>query len=387
VPKKENKVLGPPVGYTDLLDYAIKQKLTSEKEENSQKKSTAYYPLRPSSSGFCGRRLAYELMEYKGLANYDKEILSPQIYRLFDLGYSVEYSVLKMFNMVKLFKVRYKQQSLTCLTMKPVKGEKKGKMIEGSCDAFFISDKFKCIMDVKSAKDSFSRSHKTRWESTLEKFNEMDSLTAISETAWYAGDVLKFVDELGEDFLKENIYQLNLYACSDFVKERGVDHAVIYKYNKNDSRHYEIRFKPSQILADRVKDKFDRVNKAVSENKDPEQVERDYALGAMHCSFCPFKVQCWPHDDTKKAFFGTLPKKEWPTDIGRLKKAKEASKLFAEFEKLDKNIVKRKDQELKVLTLMQKEGIEKIKLDNGHVYEVKSLKSPRPHFELRRTKL
>lgn len=384
--EKKSKILGPPVGYTDLLDYAIKQKLLKEREENKKKKTTSYYPLRPSSSGFCARRLAYELMENKGYGNYDRDILTPDVYRLFDLGYSVEYSVLRMFGLVELIKTRYKQQGLTCFRMEPVGEEKVGRIIEGSCDACFISEKFKCIMDVKSAKDKYSRYNHSRWDDTLEKFGSMDCVEQISETAFYVDDVVQFVDELGEDFIRENIYQLNLYARSEFIISRGIDHAVIYKYNKNDSRHYEIRFRPSQALADRVKDKFDRVNSAVTKKK-PEKVLRDYSLGSMHCSFCPFKSACWPGEDPKKEFFKVFPKKKWPKDLDRIPGSGELKEHFSTYEEAKIESEKVKNAELKILTLLQDKGLSKVKLDNGHVYEVRLLKSPRPHYELRRTKL
>ncbi len=376
--EKENKIPGPPVGYTDLLDYETSQKLKKDQEAYKSGEKKRYYPLRPSSAGFCSRRLAYELMEYHGHAEYGREIIKPNVHRLFALGNSVEYSVLRQFQLVNIVQTRYKQQVLTCFELNS------GKIIEGSCDACFISDKYKCIMDVKSVKDGFSKAYPTRWDDTLAKFSEMKTLQKISDTAFYAEDVVAFIKELGEDFLVENIMQLNVYACADFMIKRGIDHAVIYKYNKNDSRHYELRFKPSQALADKVEKKFNLIDQAVA-NKDPNAVPKDYVLGAMHCAFCPFKKQCWGDDNTLRAWFKTFPPRKWPVDITKCNVDHLVSN-FHEYEEL-LELIEEKKMCADIITKTLVEGkIQKIRLDNGHVYEVKYLKSPKSHFELRRSK-
>lgn len=374
-----SNIPGPPVGYTDLLDYEIGEKLKREQEDQSKK----YFPLRPSSAGFCSRRLAYEMMEYLGFASYNREILQPNVHRLFELGNSVEYSVLKQFDLVKLINIRYKQQLLTCGILDPVNNETKGQIIEGSCDACFISEKYKCIMDVKSAKDGFSKIFPTRWDETLDKYKELNSVKVISDTAFYIEKIENFIEEYNDSFLNNNILQLNLYACSNFMKERGIDHAVIYKYNKNDSRHYELRFKPSQILADKVISKFNLVNKAVY-NKKPEEAPRDYTLGSMTCAFCPFSKECWEGEDAKKKWFKTFPPKKWPDKVSKF--SIELVDLFNEFESLEKTDKLKNEIEEKIIKLMQDYKTSKIELENGHVYEVKLLKSPKPHSELRRVK-
>ena len=379
-PKKENNIPGPPVGYTDLIDEFTRDKI----EENSKKERS--FPLRPSAAGYCGRRLAFDLMEYKGYASYEKTPMEPNTYRLLNLGHSVEYSAIKNFELVNFWKIKYKQQSVDLFKLEPIKGEE-DKIIEGSADLVVYSPEWKCVIDIKSQKDAFSKAFPTRWKETLKKYEEMSSLQALSETAFYAENLEAFVEELKDDFLVDNLLQLNMYACSQFFQDRGIDHAVIYKYNKNDSRHYEIRFKPCKKLFKRIQDKFNQVNKAVA-NKDPKSVPCDFKLGSMRCAFCPYAKECWPEgQDGLKAWFSTFPKKKWPTDLHKIKDKGQLKKLFQDFEKGIDDIKIKEETEQEIVKLMLEKGLKKIKLDNEHIYEVKYLKSPRPHYELRRTKL
>jgi hypothetical protein len=379
----EIKIPGPPVGYTDILDYEITARLQATQDSYKDGSTQRYFPLRPSAAGYCSRKLAYQLMEYYKYAEYKTEINPPNVDRLFKLGHSIEYSVLRQFDDVDLFNVKYKQQALTCVEL--LDKDKQSKLIEGSCDGVFYSEKYKGIMDVKSVKDGFSKAYATRWDETLDKFKKMKTVSVISDTAFYAHDIYAFLEELGEDFLLENIYQLNLYACSGFMKERGIDHAVIYKYNKNDSRHYELRFQPSQKMADEVDEKFNNIYNCVL-NKQPEKVLQDYALGSMHCAWCDFADQCWPERDSKKAYFKTFPKKRWPNDIGKIEDD-ELEGMFAEYEELEFYTTKRENLGKKITKKLVDLKVPKIKLANTNVYEVKYLKSPKPRYELRRSKL
>lgn len=381
----KKKIPGPPVGYVDLLDHEIIVEQNREKEVYAKDNTTAYNPLRPSSAGKCARRLAYEFMEYKGKAVYQTELKDPHVYRLLRLGYSIEWNVLRLFELVKYLNVDMKQQKVICFELDKLKNQEIQDLIIGSVDACFLNREWKTIMDVKSVKDGFARAYRTKWDETLDKFKNMESLVQLSGNAYYADDPIKFLDELGEDWLFDNICQLNSYACSPFMKAIGIDNGVIYKYNKNDSRHYELRFKPSKKLADYVKGKFNEVNKAVS-NGTPEKVAKEFALGSQHCAFCPYSGQCWG-EDTKKPYFQTFPKKKWPTDSYKLKAKEEIETLFGAFEKAKKEEQKLKEIEKKIITLLTNEEVEKLKLSNGNIYLVKELKSPKRRFELRRDKL
>ncbi len=373
----DKNILGPACGYSDLLDFEIAEKLKTEQNK--------YFPLRPSSSGYCSRRLAYELHEYLGKASYAREPQAPNVYRLLKLGSSVEYSALKDLELLKGFKVRYKQQLMSIGFLKPV-GDEPPILIEGSIDCALISDNFKCILDVKSFKDGWSVAFKSRLDETLDKYNNMSSLQRIGEAAYYADDLDALVEELGDDFVVDNLLQINLYCTSQFAKERGIDHGVVWKYGKNDSRIYEIRFRPSEKLKQAVLDKFQHIYTTVM-TKGPEHVERDCRLGSMKCAFSPVRHLCWPEDDPLKAWFKTLPKKQWAKRIGELGEATAPlADLFAKYEAESLAIDKAERLEEDILNNLLDLEIKKIKIDNGNVYEVKYLKSPKEHFELRRSK-
>lgn len=374
-------ILGPKVGYTDLLDLVITESLT-EKETKERAGDFQYNPLRPSAAGYCARRLTYALNEFRGHAYYEKPLQTPPQFRLLELGSSVEFSALKNFRLLKVFQVRYKQQTLSFFDIVRGKEELKKELLEGSCDFVMWSEKHKAIGDVKSKKDAFSAAYKTRWDEDIAQFAAMASLEQLSETAFWADDLEAFIEELGDDFLVDNLYQLNLYANSQFMKQRGVDHAFIYRYNKNDSRHLEIRFRPSEKVAKQIEDKFNAISKAV-DNQDLDSIDRDFVFGSIRCAFCPYSKTCWGDEDALRAFFNSLPKKSWPTNITP------EDPLDDMFKQLEGYIVvEKRAEELRMLILKEiaDRKLKKVRLANGNVYETKFLKSPQPHVELRRSK-
>lgn len=375
--------LGPPVGLTDLLDYEIHEKLKTEKE-NKSRGIGSYHPLRPSSAGACARKLAYDLMEHRGYARYDFPLIEPNIWRLFELGHVVEHHSLKNFQLVKIFQQKYKQQQLTFFELeRGIEGVSK-EIVEGSCDFVLWSDKYKAVGDVKSKKDKFAAAYKTHWDEETAQFAGMSSLLSISPTCFYADDLDAFLDELGgDDWLAPNLYQVNLYAHAEFLVQRGVEYGFLYQYNKNDSRHREIRFRPSRPAFDYVREKFNTVCKAVDAQK-PEAVEKEYFLGSMKCAFCAAKGLCWD-EDAMKAFYSKEPK-AWPKDLqwvdpsglleGKIKLLEEYRAQQEEAKLLETDIA----------TLMEGRKFNKVRLSNGRVYELKYLKTPHPHFEIRASK-
>lgn len=374
-----SEILGPEISYCDLLDYEIMEKMKTDHYKRG-------FPLRPSAAGYCAKRLAFDLNEYKGFAVYPKEEQEPHVYRLLNLGHSVEYSALKNLELLPGFTLRYKQQMVSMFRLDPGKGEQTGHLVEGSMDVVLWSEKYKALLDVKSAKDGHSSAYKTRWEETLDKYNSMKSLVRIGEgnKGWWANDVESFIEELNGDFLIDNLVQLNLYACSDFLRERGIDHGIIYKYNKNTSQHYEIRFRPSMALFEKTKQKFNQIYQAITSGQGPEAIGRESHLGSFRCAFCPYKAQCWGDDDALKAWFANFPKRQWPVDISS---DSELGALMDQYEANESVGVDQLALETKICDLLQNSKTTKIRLANDHIYELRLLKTPRPHFELRKGKL
>jgi len=375
---------GPEFGYTDLLDYEIQNSLKKEDKER-QEGIVRWNPLRPSSAGFCARRLAYDTAEYRGKGTYPKDIIDPRLHRLFDLGHSVEFSALRIFDrQIKGLTQKYRQQSLSFFKIKRGNAEPE-ELLEGKPDSVFFLDlpdgeggevTHKSIMDVKSAGDGWTQGYKGRWERTLEKFQNMETLVTISDTgkAFFSPDIVATIDELGDDFIVDNIIQLNLYGRADFILERGVDHCWLYKYNKNNSDHYEFRWVPDQRLVDLVEEKFNDVSIKVDQER-VEEVEKDYVLGSMHCSLCPRKKQCWGDEDAKRAFYKTLPPKRWPRDTNRLERGGEIEALFDKYLTHAPSVDKMKRVEDDIVKLMVEMKEKKIRLAAGGIWEVRFLKS------------
>lgn len=377
-------ILGPTVGYTDILDFEIEEQVKREAVERG-----ARNPLRPSSAGYCLKRLAYDLAEFRGLAKWPGRALSsPQEYRLFELGHSVEFAALKTFRLCKVIQQRYKQQTLTFEYIERGDPALPKELLEGSCDFCFIHPEWKAIGDVKSKKDKFSQAFKTAWDEEIDWLSHFGSVERFTETAFWVEDLAAFIADLGDDFLTENLIQLNLYAHSDFVLMHGIDHAFLYRYNKNDSRHMEIRFRPSREVYDATIARFNAISIAVDRGR-WEEVEKDFVLGSVRCAFCPHRSHCWPEHDALKEHFKALPKKNWPLDLHKAgPKAQEfLPPLFEEYEQALAVGEKKEQLEAKLLTFLTQAEIHRIRLDNGHIYDVKYKKTPRPHFELKRGKI
>jgi hypothetical protein len=380
-------MLGPEgIGYTDILNEYFREKLQKEQDDGTGFQKT---PIRPSASGQCARELAYGLMEFHKFAKYEKEAVTPELDRIFKMGHVIESHIIKdMREAFKgLFEVKYTQQNLSFAFLKAVNHPELSQWLEGSTDLVLMGKEFKCIADIKSKKDKFSSYRDSAWTEFNGKLRKLKSIQVISETAFYADDLEAFLIEVNDPFLAANFLQLNLYALNPFITERGIDHGAIIQYSKNDSKLREIRFRPSPKLYEYVIWKMQVVIDAV-DHKDPTKAPQEHKLGSMKCAFCAFKKVCRPADDPLRAFFKNLPPKRWPKDTNRLgdtgvaledlyDQYKEALTASEETAKLADSIIE----------LLIEAEVDKVKFADGEVYEVKLLKSPKEHFELRRSKL
>lgn len=369
--------LGPPKGYTDILDEAL---LAKQREELAGPRK--YSPLRPSAAGKCARALAHEYAQFKGLEEHAGEVKQPNIIRLLNLGHSIEWNFLNTWrDVVKDFPLKYKQQVLSFFKLPS------GAFIEGSLDMVLWSPEHKAIGDVKSKGDKFSSYQDSQWNEIDEKLRSMKSVDTISDTAYWVEDLPAFLEELNDPFFSDNFVQLNMYANSDFIIDRGIDHAFILQYNKNNSKIREVRFKPSRDVYDYVVNKFTEVDNAITLHGDPTLVDKEANLGDFRCAYCPFNQKCWNHD-AKRAFFDTLPKKSWPKDTNRLpvEVARQLEEIYDEYSKADAASKTREALEAELCGLLDEAQVYKVRFADGNVYDVKYLKSPKPHFELRRGK-
>ncbi len=362
------KLLGPEVGYTDLLDFHTSNKLTKESDAGRK-----YTPLRPSAAGKCTRELTYEFAEFRGKATYPKEGMKPSVHRLLNLGHSIEYNILNQFKEVEGFELKYSQQVLSFFKLN------ESEWVEGSLDRCFYVGEHKAVIDIKSKGDKYSSFNKSRWDDDNEKLEGLASVQRITDTMFWVEDLDLFLGELNDPFLASNFYQLNMYASAQFLQERGVDHAAIIQYNKNDSRLREIRFRPSASVYEAVKNKFLLVSSTIDNGGSPEEVRRDYALGSIKCAFCSFNKKCHPQEDGLKAYFKTWGKKTWPE---RATPALE--ELKEQYETVSNS--KKELERIEKLWAMQMidDDIQKAEFADGTVYEAKTLKGD--GLVMRRTK-
>lgn len=362
------EVLGPKQGYVDMLDSATVARAAEQLADNK------YNPLRPSSAGKCTRELAYELMQFHGRGQFSDEKRTAETQRIFGLGHHVENHILQEFrDNVPTCQQKYKQQVLSFFRV-TAKDPALNHLVEGSLDACMWSPGSKGVIDAKSKKDRFSAFHKSAWDDTDEKLSSLASVQRQSAAFYWVPDLAAFLKELKDPFFEANFMQLNGYACTEFLRERGVDHGSIIQYNKNDSRMREVRFRPSLELFEAIRLKFQAATDAADAN-DPTQAPRDYMLGNIKCAYCPFKRQCWPGTDATKQFYATFPKKEWPKDTAYMgESGAEIEALMATYKGGTEAAQQQQDAESKVLAIMMKRNLEKIRLEDGSVYVAKQLK-------------
>lgn len=390
-----SKILGPKFGYVDLLDHGTKENSTAEEAAIKSGESRPKV-LRPSSSGKCTRELAYGLMEQTGQSYYEKDIREPNVTRLLSVGHAIEADFISHFNRnaKDFFKVMFTQQSVMSsydITSKKYPELLSGP-IEGSIDSVFLSEDGTGLIDYKSKKDKFHKHFKSDWDNTTDKLSNMESVENISgsDQAFWVEDLEAFIKELNDPFFESNFYQLNFYANSPWALRKGIDHAAIIQYNKNDSRIREIRFKPSKDIYEVTRKRFQGAVDACDAG-DPSKANRDYKYGSIKCAFCPYSKDCWKGEsvDPKQAFFDmNFPRKKWPTNVSKLEKDI-ASDLETAYNKIKGAEVQDKlriDAQADIVSFMLDAGIKKIRFKDGHVYELKYLKTGRPNWQIRKSK-
>lgn len=365
-------MLGPEKGYLDILDEHLSKQ--AETESSAPRKHS---PLRPSAAGKCVHELATEYAQYKGLLPTKQEVIEPELQRIFALGHSIEWLMIRELEKVPGFKIKYKQQVVRFGKLSD------GTNLEGSLDLSIFFNGHGGICDWKSKKDRFSGYGATGWNEADEGYSKMDSVQRVSDSLFWINHLPDFLAELKDPWLKPNFFQLNLYANTDFIKESGIDHASLFYFNKNDCRLREMRFRPSEEVYEQTKAKFNKVHDLVVSSN------RENIVSCLHESRCKASSvcqYCWP-DEAKRAYFSTLPPKKWPKDTSYLgKDGDELEARFKVYEDVQKQTKLGEQVHDDIVALMLDLDETKIKLRNGEVWEAKFLKSPRPHHELRRSK-
>lgn len=359
------KIPGPEFGLNEIMD-AFTQTESDYK----------FNPLRPSSAGKCERELGYELMEFRGHAKYEKESMPAATKRLLDFGDKVEWHandhLYKAFaRMPKPPLIKYKQHTLSFLKFPD------GTFLEGKLDLCIEINGELIVCDWKSKGDKHSQAYKTSWDEFPEKLVSTGHATSFGKDAVFITDLAAFLNQSNDPFFANNLCQLNFYACSDFLRERGCKLASILQYNKNDSRIREIRFEPSKAVYEQTKEKFLRVHAAIETDKSVEGLKQEFVLGSMKCGFCQFKKECWPENDALKKYFETLPPKSWPKDLDRLPRdvQDKLKPLFERYHELPDAEKEIEAVEQQICLVLNEAKVFKIRLNPDLIYRMKKLKS------------
>jgi hypothetical protein len=365
--------LGPAISYVDILDA-----WTEEDEVKRNEEGVKYNPLRPSGIGKCGRQLAYEYARFKdveGFKDIQGEDKEASVVRLLGLGHTIEDKLFRDFDYKipnDILKRRYTQQLVRFMQFPD------GTWLEGSMDGCFFLKNHRVLVDVKTKKNKFSSHFRDSWMEMPNKLAKMPSAEKVSDKLVYVDDLEKFLEvfRIKDPFMAMNLYQLNLYYhCKDnFIIDSGIDHCALLYYNKNDSRLFELRFRPNKKIADERLALVHDIVEAV-ESGDPEKVDREMDLGSVMCAFCPHKDRCWRDEevDARQAYFNTFPKKKWPTSEDKLDdKQREDLALLTELMSAATNA---KEVEKRIAKDLGEKKITKIRLDDGSIYDIKFLKS------------
>jgi len=377
---------GLDMGINEMLDFYMMESQVKAREEG---KEFQKMPLRPSAAGQCARALAFQLEEYWKLASYPKPFKEPNVMRLLNLGHSVEYALIRDLKtyLKEHFRVEYEQQSLLFFPLKSEANAERNHYITGNIDFTLSSATLKTVCDSKSKGNKWSSYRDSKWKEDDEKFAKMNSVQQLGKSAFYVEDIMAFLEEYGDPFMADNIIQINLYTCNQFMVELGFNYCSLFYYCKNDSMLREFRFKPSQQLADYVKTKFTDIFTKIDRGEGACAVEREFSLGSIKCAFCDYGKTCWPENDPLRDFFKTLPKKEWPIDVYKLERQEEIEELYQRYTASVEASEQLARIEEELCNLLVEEKARKVRFSDKEVFEVKLLKSPREHFELRRSKV
>jgi hypothetical protein len=139
-----------------------------------------------------------------------------------------------------------------------------------------------------------------------------------------------------------------------------------------------------------VDKKFADIVDAVDIHKNPELIEKEAFVGSARCAFCPYAKRCWPEisdKQLKKEYYKTMPEKDWPRDTDRMgEQGATLEEIYADFKKTVDATIEFDKYEQELCEAIYNSGVKKVRFADGEVYEIKFLKSPKPHYELRRSK-
>jgi hypothetical protein len=385
--KPEKPPIPGPPPLADLLEVGMEEEIAKEEVDRLAGRGSSRFPLSPSQFGACSRLLAINLAETIGLGQWPLELLDARAKRRFSRGYDIEYSLIKQLKKYVPIAQGFGQQYLTMDLTQDGKY-----VIGGSMDTLFMSEEH-MIVDIKSKATYFSSYMSDSFEETFDSIRNMPGVKEFGNRAFFIEDIDGFYERFTkDDFMSRYFLQLNAYGACDWARDFrsnmfpgvvGVSAVALLFENKNNHIMAEVRWKPSRTLYDFAIQRMKAIYQYVAiDKKDPLQYRADFTLGSLACRLCPRKANCW--GDTRHPYTG--PKKKWAKDADRLHNFDALENKYAQF----RNLLTSKDEHDKVeqelITEMVNSGEQKIRFADGKIWETRELKSPKPHFVLRRSK-
>ena len=258
---------------TDLAsDYETGMGERIKRKEEFMKTFAPSFPLRPSSSLACGRRLFYELTNFYKAGTYPVEPMGHRQERIFKAGDLFEEYELSRLESMHNFKITHRQQRIEVATIG-------SEVVRGSIDALlWHNDGEVYLLDIKSI--------------TTYQFKEVKDMVSPKIT---------------------NVAQLSLYACSPgfqaLMQELGVKkvRCALFYVNKDNLDYTIIKFDPNPKLYLALIKRFSAIyNQYIKGTLPP----RDFATTRYPCSYCAFKSYCQPQSDPDLTIKVDDPKEE-----------------------------------------------------------------------------
>lgn len=384
-PAVEFKIPGPPP-LADLLDLGIEAEIQKEEKERLKGKIKRF-PLSPSKFGSCRKLLAMELAEFMQMGMFPLELFDAKAKKRFSRGYDIEYSMMKQLKKYVPIDQGFGQQYVE-MDLTP-----DGKyVIGGSLDTLFITAEA-MITDIKSKADYWSSAFGGAFEETFANIGRMPGVREFGNRAYFIEDIDAFHAVFNkDDFMSRYFEQLNAYGCSPWARNFrsnlfpgsvGIKAVSLLFENKNNHMNAEIRWTPSTKLYDQsIQNMKDVYQWVVIDKKPADQYKMDFVIGSLACRLCPRKAACW--GDARHPYNG--PKKKWATDTNRVANMEILEAAYLAYKNALTAKVAHDNLEIELIKEMVNSGEQKLRFPDGDIYEVKELKSPKPHFELRRSK-
>lgn len=391
--KKESKPFNleeaiklPPL--TNLFDEGINAEI-DEKEKSRQVTGVDRFPLSPSQLGGCSRKMAIELAEFSNLGIYPKIKYDARSTRRFTRGYDIEYSLLRQLNKYVPIQQGYKQQHIEMARTSDNKH-----VIGGSMDVVLIDGDEAMIVDIKSKGTYYSNVHTDKFEEEFQEIASYPGVHEFGDKAYYIEDIEAFYEAYPKDnFISRYFIQLNAYGYSPWARTfkhnsnpniNGISHVSLLFENKNNHILAELRFRPSpKLYEETIKRALHIYDYVVIEKKDPALYPAEFTLGSVNCRLCDRREVCWA--DARHPYNG--PKKKWPKDVERLENADELEKAYEKYKKALTATKEFEKIEAELITKLSNTKETKVRFSDGHVYDLKYLKTPKPHLVIRRGKL